>query len=75
MQRFAILGRIVATLAITAVVSSSAFAQKHELGLTLGEIVGKDSTSTSGTKISADAGAAWQANYAYRLVNAEVVTL
>lgn len=58
-----------------ALAAYAVFAQKHEVGLTLGGIVSRDRTAKDGTKLSLDSGTALQANYGYRLCGGEKAAL
>jgi hypothetical protein len=53
-----------------AVLALPAFAQNHELGLTLGRLLGRDRGS-----LEVGGGNAWQANYARRLVSSDGAAL
>jgi len=53
---------------------SALYAQKHELGLTMGRVIGQD-RSISGTSVKLDSGLALQANYGVRLAGNEAVAV
>lgn len=55
--------------------ATPAHAQKHEIGLTLGGVVSTDRTAPGGIALRQESGKAWQANYAYRIIDAKLAAL
>jgi hypothetical protein len=55
--------------------ATHAHAQKHEIGLTLGRAVSTDRTASGGIAITQESGRAWQANYAYRVIDVKLAAL
>ena len=56
-------------------IATPAHAQKHEVGLTLGGVIGTDRTAPGGIAIRQESGTAWQANYAYRILDLKLAAL
>ena len=68
MQRYNAPRLAIALLAM--LLPASLFAQKQEVGLTLGGLTATDRTSTNGTQFNVGSGISLQANYEYRLLHA-----
>ena len=66
--------RIFVATVLALLVSNGGFAQKQELGLTMGRILGTD-RSLGATTASTGSGLALQANYDYRLVDGDWIAL
>src|SRR5712692_1753489 len=67
--------RFAALILIAGIFSTPAFAQKHEIALTLGGTAGQDRTASDATKLSLGSGTSLQANYAYRIADARIASL
>jgi opacity protein-like surface antigen len=63
--------RILTCICLAGVFGSSAFAQRHELGLTLGALFSADRS----TGLTSGSGAGFQANYGYRLTGGDRAAL
>lgn len=63
------------TAALLLISASSAFAQKQELGLTLGQLTGTDRRSVDGTSLTLGSGTALQADYEYRLIQTRLASV
>lgn len=66
--------RLLSILSLWLAASSAAFAQKHELGLTLGRLFSQDRDSGFNS-VSLTSGTALQANYGYRLGGNDAVAI
>ncbi len=55
--------------------ATRAHAQKHEIGLTLGGVFSTDRTTPGGIALRQQSGTAWQANYAYRILDVKLAAL
>ena len=75
MQRLRGLLGLLAPFVIVILSATLAHAQKHEIGLTLGRVVSTDRTAPGGITLRQDSGTAWQANYAYRLIDLKLAAL
>lgn len=75
MQRLHGLFGLLASFVIVILSATLAHAQKHEIGLTLGRVVSTDRTAPGGITLRQDSGTAWQANYAYRLIDLKLAAL
>lgn len=63
-------------LAITLTVAClPAFAQKHEIGLTLGRLIAKERSTPGGGTLRLESGVALQANYGYRFLKTPHIAL
>lgn len=56
----------IALITIALLLPCTAFAQQHELGLTLGRVLSQDRTSDANFNVALSSGTALQANYGYR---------
>jgi len=75
MQRLRGLLGLLTSFVIVILSATCAHAQKHEIALTLGRVVSTDRTAPGGITLRQDSGTAWQANYAYRIIDAKLAAL
>ncbi len=75
MRGLRVLPGLLASFSLLMLGATRAHAQKHEIGLTLGGVVSTDRTASGGIALRQESGTAWQANYAYRLIDLKLAAL